>query len=443
MASQKSAVALNQGIMKNPLLAIPLLVFLFNPVSQADTVTLTGGEKIEGKITAETPADITITVKTATITDDRTIARAEIQSIDKTTPDEAAFAEIKDLKPDPVSPQADAIDTAVASLKSFLEKFPDSKHSADVKASIDIFQKEKEHLDAGEVKFEGKWISKNEADKRQVQIQGQSLFAAMSAQNAAGDPVGALNTFDQLEKTAGTTRAYPRAVELAKTILPALSQSVDRNLDRLKIETATWEKNAATVLTPEQKAQALAAQKAEQAGYDATLAANKLKWPPLLTRSEKALLAIRTIILTEKTRLIAIPLGQMKDSVDKTDKAREALAAKDSAAADSLLKESLALWPANEDATYLQKSVTEAAAEDLKKATAAASAAAAKVSAAKEAVVAQQAQAEAQKPAQEAADTPWYLTIKGALMMLGGAVVILVVATVVSKARKPKNEVQE
>jgi hypothetical protein len=423
--------------MRKPLFTIPLLALLFSPVLQADTVTLTSGEKLDGKIIAETPADITITVQvSASITDDRTIQRTDIKSIDKTTPDETAFEEIKNLKPNPVSPQADAIEAGVTSLKSFLEKFPDSKHSADVKATLGVFQKEKEHLNAGEVKFDGKWISKTEADKRKEQIQGQDLYATMVAQSGSGDLTVALNTFDQLEKTACSTRAYPQAVELAKSILSSLSQSVDRTLERLKIETATWEKNAATVLTPEQKAQTLAAQKADQARYDATLAANKLKWPPFLTRSEKALLAIRTIILTEKPRLAAIPLDKIKAAIDKTDKAREALAAKDNAAADALLKESLALWPTNEDATYLQKSVVDTKSEDVKKA----AEAAAKISAAKEAAVAQ---AETQKTAQEASNTPWYMTTLGALKILGGAVALLAIATVISKLVKPKKDAEQ
>src|SRR5437870_4574142 len=67
----------------------------------ADTITLIGGERIEGKITNETAADVTIEYKSGGVTDVRTVPRNQIQKLEKDTPDETDFRPLKNAKPGP------------------------------------------------------------------------------------------------------------------------------------------------------------------------------------------------------------------------------------------------------------------------------------------------------------------------------------------------------
>ena len=61
-----------------------IFLALCAPAGRADVVVLKGGEKIEGRITSETPAEVRIEVKvSASIVDERVIPRADVASSGK------------------------------------------------------------------------------------------------------------------------------------------------------------------------------------------------------------------------------------------------------------------------------------------------------------------------------------------------------------------------
>src|SRR6266851_2840676 len=108
--------------MKHPTLRLCLWLALcaFACRACADIVTLKSGEKIEGKILNETDKDITIEYKvSASISDQRTVPRSDIASVEKPKPDEVLYEAVKNLKPGPNSFRPDAYDTIVAQLKAF------------------------------------------------------------------------------------------------------------------------------------------------------------------------------------------------------------------------------------------------------------------------------------------------------------------------------------
>ena len=110
----------------------------------ADTVILANGEKIEGKVTAETDTEITIAAKvSAGITDERVIKKSEIATITKDAPDELAWQALKNLKPARNSLPLTSYDTAINPLKAFATEFPQSKYAADAQKAADAFAAEK------------------------------------------------------------------------------------------------------------------------------------------------------------------------------------------------------------------------------------------------------------------------------------------------------------
>jgi len=73
-------------------------------LSRAETVTLSTGETVEGKILSETNEQITIEAKvSASITDERVIPKKDILKIQKTDPEIGAFNAIKNIKLNPQS----------------------------------------------------------------------------------------------------------------------------------------------------------------------------------------------------------------------------------------------------------------------------------------------------------------------------------------------------
>jgi len=419
----------------------------------ADIITLQSGEKIQGKILSETTAEITVNVKVSdTISDERSIPRSEIKNVEKTGQDELDYLEIKDMKPDPLAAQPAMIDRSIAVLNTFLQKYPLSQYAAGARVSLELFQKEKEHLSAGEIKYYGTWISKGEAAKRKVQIDGAALFSTMKQQAAAGDYVGALNSFDQLEKNASGSQAYPMAAEFAKQVLSVLSQQVTRTMAKLAHDMGEW--NRGVVITAEpQKSQIIAAQKAEQEKYDALIDAaqkNGVKWTPFLPRSDKSLQILAAAINAENQRLTVLPIDKMTASLQRMEQAREPLARKNVPAAESILKEAVLLWPQNDEAVYMlqivgdEKAAAAKTAEEAARATPTPKPKPTAVPAT--AVVTGQ---ETPKPAatplpavpeEKQTWLEFFMTIQGAMTIVGGAIVLLVVVTLAQKLKKPKAE---
>lgn len=332
--------------------------------ASADTITLKDGTVIEGTIVQQDDSQVTINVKESeAISSDRILKVSEIAKIDKTAEDGLAFEQLKDLKPDPWRTfSAEEYAGVVARLKGFLDKYPASTHAHDVQAILDSFLDEQARQKAGDVKLYGRWIPSQEALARDTEIKAQGLYLNMEAAKARGDVSGALNVFNNLEKSYNGTRVYPVAVGEASVLIESLANQIPNAVSALKVKEDRFTQGVA--ITPEpDKSVMIAARKTELAQYDALMASAvkaQLKWPPFIPDSQKSLDAIAKLVSTERARLAALPVDKMNDSLAESDKAAESFAAGDLAAADAHLKNATALWSVNEEAAYLQKTIATA-----------------------------------------------------------------------------------
>lgn len=322
----------------------------------ADTITLTTGEKVDGKIVGETATELTVEVKvSAAVTDERTIPKSTVAKIDKEQPDEIAWLALKNLKSGVNSLPAAQYDAVLRPLQGFLNEYPKSAHATEASAVLAIFDGEKKRVEDGEVRIGEKWLTKEEVDKERYQIGGLLTYQYMRSQRAAGDLIGALNSFDQMEKTYPGAKSFPDAVAAALESLAQLKATVERAQQTFQTNKAEFDAgvDASSAL---QKPQLLAARQRELAQGEAALAAAdkaKLKWPVLVARSDKNLDAIAKKIPTEAQRLARIDVAKLRQSAQLADQAQKELADKDAAALATLTK-ALALWPLNELAKRLQ-----------------------------------------------------------------------------------------
>ena len=427
---------------KNFSLPLSLLVILLGtPVCQlrAETIILATGEKLEGKILGETDNDVTLEVKiSSSITDTKVINKKDVVKIEKDSPEETAFKQIKSLRIDPQnSLKTEDYDPAISRLQSFLQSFPSSARAADLKATLAAFQAEKKRVEAGDIKISGTWISSVEAARRRIQIQAQEIFNGMKGQTARQDLTGALNSFDLIEKKYAVTRVYPDAVDLARQILPALQADV---ANRLKL-VAYNQEQFKTVLDrakPEDVPKIRAAEQTEQNQYAATIASAKksgAKWIPLIPRSQASLNELQGLIPPELARIASIPVQKMHASVSLTDDARQATAAKDPTTAANLLADALRAWPQNEDAAYLKQSVAPAKPEPTAtpKSVATEKKAVAEITTASDRTAAATV-VEENKPLNK----PFYMTIKGTLWIIAGILVVFGGISLLGRLQKPK-----
>lgn len=426
-----------------PLFASILSLAMLVQSTLADTVFLKSGEKIEGRVISETPEEVTVAVKvSASITDDRVLKRSEIDRIEKISPDVLAYKSIATIQTGANSLAASQYDSRLMALDGFLKQYPNSTYATDVKKALDEFLAEKTRVEAGEVKLRGQWLSKDEVEKEKVQIGGMLAYEHMKAQSAANDGIGALNTFAVIEKSYAGSATYPESIELARQIVASLKPAIERAIPNQKAMRAEKERGFASGSAAD-RAEMMAAYKREQDQAEAAVKAAEAakQWPPFIASSEKSLTALAARTTSETTRLAALPVEKMKQSLKVVPVAKEKIAAGENEAALASLKEATTLWPANELAVRLTQQVNElakakpAATEPAPAAPEPKStpkAATPKPSAAAKAAAAPVASVEEEKK-------PFYLTLPGMIAIVVGIAAVLAGLNVFKKMQARKN----
>lgn len=343
------------------LLILLATALLMPSAGWADTFILKSGEKLEGKIVKETPTDYTIDYKAgAGIFDTRTVLKSDVEKVEKEMPDEVTWQTLKTVKPGAGSLPASGYDGPMHLLQNFITQYPQSPHAGEAAQALLAFEEEKKRIAGGEAKIEGRWISQEEVEKERYQINGRATFNYMEDLARHADLVGALNTFDQLEKNYPGSSVYPDAIGLARQLVDKLRTTADQTLKTWQFQKA--QREAATKLMPDtERAQTTAAQLREQQQFDAAFEAStksNVKWPPLQKQNEKSLAAIISKAPPELTRLDNLPVAKMRQSLQLSEKGRAALAQQNLEIAEPALAEANKLWPANELAARLRKEIT-------------------------------------------------------------------------------------
>ncbi len=341
---------------------VPLALLALLTVTLADTVVLKSGEKLEGKITAETETDLTIEIKDGGVIDERVLSKADVQSVQKEAADEAAWAALKNLKLGDNSLPADRYDSFLGPLRAFVSTHPQSKYKAEAEKLIAEFSAEQKRVADGERKLAGKWLTKEEVQQESYQINGAIAFNYLREQAARNDVTGALNTFDALEKQFPNSRGYLDAVEFVKPLLSRLKAQADARLAALPGEIAE-QKKGLEMSTPakrvEYQAELDRVKNADAAALEAAKRQQQ-KWLPFLGRSEAAMKEISALAASEAARLAALDLAKPRQAVTFAEQVRAALAKKDVEAADAALKKAKESWSNYEPLARLEKELDEA-----------------------------------------------------------------------------------
>ncbi len=322
----------------------------------ADTVTLKSGEKIEGKILAETDTEMTIETRSGGVVDERKVPKTEVASVSKVSPDEVAWQPLQAIKlADNSLPSAEQYDAWLGPLKAFIAQYPESKRRSDAEKIAGEFEAEKTRVAGGEVKLNGKWLTKEDVERERYQVSGTIAFNYMKAQAARGDSIGAMNTFDIMEKQFDGSRGYLEAIVFARQILPALKAQAAQRLAALPAENAARQRGVQANVGPDRAA----LQKeidAEKLSNEAALADAKkrgLKWPPFLRRSEAAMKDIVRLCGEAENRLAGIDLAKAGESIKLAEEARAQIEKNDLDAAGKTLRQAQQLWSKNELVTRL------------------------------------------------------------------------------------------
>lgn len=346
-------------------------------VSSADTVSLKEGGEIAGVISAESSDQIVIDCFVSGSRDQKKIPAAKIAGIKKAREDENAFLMLGDLS----SPQT-LTDVAVydvlleTTIPAYIAKYPYSRNVQKLRDITSQYQRERARLLAGDRKIDGVWFTadqiKNDPVKFEtslaalqlkndpMQAEASRQFEEIKEKAQKDDPVGALKTYELLERDYPGCRVLPDAVSLAKLQLEALQQKISMARDNFDVFEKRRQSALAGAKAEEAKEMKDALDNEMIVAKEAMETASKdgSRFFPVFQNSKAALESLQLVMASERKRISLLPVGMMRQSLAYSKEARIKLDAGDINGAKKHLSDSLSSWDKNAEIPLIQRMIS-------------------------------------------------------------------------------------
>lgn len=334
---------------KNNLLAI-LTVSLAVTWLNADDVTMKSGETYSGRITYQDDNIVKIEIPiSASINETKILDAKEVAEIKKDDPADVAFNELQKLVPTPSLMSAAAYRTAIETgPNSYLTKFPNSKHTEEVKKIKATLEEELDKVERGWMQLEGEWISPQDKIAFENLIESRIHFLKMQAFADARNYNGyisAMREFEAIETKHYGSPAFPKGVELARQILPSLGRQLQNMWRDVEARNAEFERNKAA-LDSVARQQVEAARAREEANYQKTLKADKdagINWVRLNPRSKDSIEGYISHVKEEMAKLEGYDVETLAAQAEKLVAVDKLIAEGNLGAAKTKLAEAAAM----------------------------------------------------------------------------------------------------
>jgi len=346
-----------------------LTLSLLLPASsiRADEVKLKSGQTITGRITYEADDIIKIEVPvTASIKETKVIGRADIAEVIKEAPDNVEFNRLQTLVPTPSLIPASAYRQMLETgPDAFLKNFPGSVHAPKVKEIRDTLAGELDKVERGSLKLEGEWLSPQDKLDFKDLIDSRIRLVSMSnlaqARNFNG-LIGALREFETIENNFFGSPAYPKAVELAKQVIPDLGRQLQNMQRDVDFRNAEYERALANS-KPEAREQLTQARQKEEKAYQDSLLVDKksgVKWVQLNPRIKASIESYLKLASAELARLNGLDLALLTKQAEQLVEADKLVAQNDIEGARAKMSEAAAMTGQKTDIKSKSKSGSKA-----------------------------------------------------------------------------------
>jgi len=208
-----------------------LIIFALATCSvQADKITLKNGKVIEGEVISETDTEYVISVAySKSIRTRETFKKSEIADIQKEAPDLKPYEALKDVLPTPDRLSVVGYEQLIESrVKSFLNSFPNSKYTREVKKILATLESELARAKAGDVKLDGEWIDAAEWNANALELDAQVLVKRMKAFADRKSYRSALLIYDKINTEFRSADAANDASQTALQFLPKYSAQIKK-----------------------------------------------------------------------------------------------------------------------------------------------------------------------------------------------------------------------
>ena len=331
---------------------------------QADTIFLKDGRQYKGDIISEGADGILIEYfATPSIKDQKTIPSAEIDRVEKLSPDLKDYQELGQLFSPLTILDTSFHDTLLdRKLPEFVKNYPYSGKLAEVRGRINELEAERDRIRKGDRRIDGNWFTADEIGADPYQWKARLKFQEMKTAADSKNPVETLRVYELLE------RDFPGSVVMPDGVDMALKQ-----LDQLQGEVVSARFKGD--LAEKNRAKAIAAGPADQSkiikdavdreilGAKESIkqsTANGSKFCPVFQNSKEALDSLQALIVTERSRLIQLQKTAMKEGIAAAKECTRLIAEGKVKEAQEKLALSQKLWPINIDNTKLKASLEQA-----------------------------------------------------------------------------------
>lgn len=301
---------MNSSKILPPLLLASTLIALL-PLG-ADEIKLKSGQTLTGRITYEAADIVKIEIPvSASIKETKIIGRADIESIVKDAPDDVEFNKLQTLVPAASMLSAENYRKMLETgPDAFLKNHPDSKHVAKVKEIQATLAEELDKVERGFMKVDGEWYSPQDKVAYKELIESKIRLLRMES-NAKGNNysqfIAAMREFEVIEESYLGSPAFPKAVELAKQVVPALGRQLQSMAANVDYQNAEYEK-ALAASNPEARDRLAAARAQEDQAFSQAIDADKkagVKWLQFNPRNKQGIEEALRLAAAELTRIQA------------------------------------------------------------------------------------------------------------------------------------------
>ncbi|MFV1994400.1 MAG: PTPDL family protein [Verrucomicrobiales bacterium] len=308
---------------------LTLTLTLLPSLSPADTITLKSGDILEGRITEETDDFVRIQVQvSSTIKDEKTIARGDIAKLSKLTEEDIAFEDVNGLIPTPsLLTSNDYANLIRSKVDRFLKTYPTSKYRPEAEKVLEQLNEEKNQADKGSLKLENTWYSQRDQRRDRSNIDAKILHFKMRQKAAAGDYVGALRDFDEIDADYRGTDSFIAALGDALTVLESYNGTVTNMLRDYGARMKERAKKL-LLLREHERVENEAVFKRGLERHKAAIAAEKergYRWLTLNRDSEESLKETLATIASEATRVKEIDSASQEKAARLMDQAKTRL----------------------------------------------------------------------------------------------------------------------
>lgn len=220
--------------MKTPLFLTCSMVALALPCL-ADTFILKDGSRLEGQVLSETDDSYVLEIQvTKSIKDERTVAKTDVEKVEKSQPDLTAFETIQKLVPTPDGLTDDEYDQRILQVTDFQKKFPDSSIQQKAAEILEALKKEALVVAAGGAKVDGRILSAEEYAANAYELDAKVLELRIRERIEDSDVLGALRLFSGFQSDFKPTLNY-------QNLLPVMRQALTTYERQLAASAASFD----------------------------------------------------------------------------------------------------------------------------------------------------------------------------------------------------------